>query len=949
MHEQEYIHIEGARQHNLKNISVDLPINKLTVVTGLSGSGKSSLAFDTLYAEGQRRYVESLSAYARQFLGIMNKPDVDSIKGLSPAIAIQQKKLSSNPRSTVGTVTEIYDYLRLLFARVGTPHCPNCGTVIRHQDAQSITKQIMNEHYGARVQILAPLVRGRKGTYDYLFTDLKRQGFTRVRVDGLFYNLGTETILLKRYASHSIEVAVDRMEADAENKSRVQEAIEQGLKLGGGFVIALVERSEAAHNTTGKKTDELFFSQRLACIDCGINIEDLQPRMFSFNAPQGACPDCHGIGVIQEFDEDLIIPDKKISLMEGAVAPWRTQMMGMRRTMLQNLGKYYKFDPWKPVSELSIDVINLILHGDDTDHEFNVEFKTGSSFRYRGSFEGVIPQLKRAYTQTDSDDKRADLGKFMRERPCPVCNGRRLKKESLAVKIEGKSIIEVTDLSIRGAYDFIDTVSFTETQKKIAVQVVKEIKARLTFLLNVGLEYLTLGRSAGTLSGGEAQRIHLATQIGSELRGVLYILDEPSIGLHQRDNQRLIETLKNLRDIGNTVIVVEHDEDTMQAADHLIDIGPGAGVHGGAVMYSGAPAGIKKAKGSLTGEYLSGKRALEVPKKRRTPRGFLKITGAGSHNLKNIDVSFPLSVFTCVTGVSGSGKSTLVNETLYRILAKHFLGAFEDPGMYTKIDGLAYIDKAIIIDQAPIGRTPRSNPATYTGVFTYIRDLFASTKEAKMRGYAPGRFSFNVAEGRCGNCDGDGLIRIEMHFLPDVYIPCEVCSGKRYDEETLSVLYKEKNIADVLAMTVEEANDFFSAIPRIKNKLQTLLDVGLGYIQLGQSATTLSGGEAQRIKLATELSRRDTGRTLYLLDEPTTGLHFEDVRKLLLVLNRLVEKENTVLVIEHNLDVIKTADYVIDLGPEGGDQGGQIVAVGTPEQVAKVKGSYTAQFLKKVL
>ncbi|MBI4239479.1 excinuclease ABC subunit UvrA [Candidatus Uhrbacteria bacterium] len=946
----ECISIRGAREHNLKNINVDIPINALTVVTGLSGSGKSSLAFDTLYAEGQRRYVESLSAYARQFLGVMSKPDVDSIKGLSPAIAIQQKKLSSNPRSTVGTVTELYDYLRLLYARIGTPHCPNCSRIISHQDAQSITKQIIAEYKGNRVQILSPLIRARKGTYDYLFSDLKRQGFIRVRVDGVFYNLGTESILLKRYVQHTIEVVVDRLVADAGEKSRLQEAVESALKLGNGFVVALAERSSHVHDTRQeKKIEEKVFSQHLACIDCGINFDELQPRMFSFNAPQGACPKCHGIGAIQEFDEHLIIQDPSLSLMDGAIAPWKTQVSGIKRSMVEHLAKYYGFDPYTPIEKLPRDVIDLVLNGSDADLDMNITFKSGSSFQYRGSFEGVIPQLRRMYNQTDSDERRAEIERFMRSATCPECIGKRLKPESLAVTIGEKSIIETTEMSIRNTYDFFDVLPLTATQEKIARQVIKEIKNRLSFLLNVGLDYLTLSRSAGTLSGGEAQRIHLATQIGSELRGVLYILDEPSIGLHQRDNHKLIGTLKNLRDIGNTIVVVEHDEETMRECDHIIDIGPGAGVHGGEVIAQGLLKDILKSKKSLTADYLSGRKKIEVPSRRRKPRGFLTITDAHHHNLKHIEAKFPLSVFTCITGVSGSGKSTLISETLYRILAKYFYDAHEEPGTYGKIDGLSQLDKAIIIDQAPIGRTPRSNPATYTGLFTYVRELFAATKEARMRGYSAGRFSFNVAEGRCGNCDGDGLIKIEMHFLPDVYIMCEVCEGKRYDEETLSIKYKEKTIADVLAMTIDEALAFFSSIPRVKNKLQTLVDVGLGYLQLGQSATTLSGGEAQRIKLATELSRRDTGRTLYLLDEPTTGLHFEDVRKLIAVLQRLVEKENSVMVIEHNLDVLKVADYIIDLGPEGGDGGGTIVAQGTPEEVAKVKGSYTGQYLKKVI
>ncbi len=922
--------IKGARQHNLKNIDVKIPINTFTVITGLSGSGKSSLAFDTLYAEGQRRYVESLSAYARQFLGVMDKPDVDSIKGLSPAIAIQQKRLSQNPRSTVGTVTEIYDYLRLLFARIGIPHCPQCGKKITHQDAQSIAKQILAEYKNQRVQILAPIVQSRKGTYDYLFPDLKKQGFTRVRVDGVFYNLGTESILLKRYAKHTIEVLIDRFEVSSAEKSRIQEAVEKGLSHGNGFILALVDKNQV---TEGKKRyEEKMFSKHLACIDDGISFDELQPRMFSFNAPQGACGECHGLGVIQEFDEQLIVPDPTRSIRDGAIVPWMRSVMWVRQSTLATLSQLAGFSLTDPYQNLPEDVKKLLLEGDA-----------------KAGYEGIIPQLKRYYHQTKSEERRSDIAQFMREHQCPTCKGKRLKKESLFVRIGEKSIIEVTDMAVKDAFIFFQKLSLSETQQKIAKQIIKEINARLSFLLNVGLEYLTLSRKAGTLSGGEAQRIHLATQIGSELRGVLYILDEPSIGLHQRDNKRLLETLKNLRDIGNTVIVVEHDEETILEADYVLDIGPGAGVHGGLVVAQGTPADIMRSTKSLTGQYLSGKKKIDIPKERRHPRGSITIKGAREHNLKNIDVSFPLAVFCCVTGVSGSGKSTLVTETLYPILAKRFYGALEEPGAYDSIDGMAYLDKVVIIDQNPIGRTPRSNPATYTGVFTYVRELFAATKESRMRGYGPGRFSFNVDEGRCGNCQGDGVIKIEMHFLPDVYISCEVCLGKRYDEETLSIFYKEKTIADVLSMTVEEALVFFNPIPRIKNKLQTIFDVGLGYIHLGQSATTLSGGEAQRIKLATELSRRDTSQTMYILDEPTTGLHFEDINKLLSVLSRLVEKGNTVLVIEHNLDVIKTADYIIDLGPEGGDGGGRIIAQGKPEEIVKVAASYTGQYLKKVL
>lgn len=925
--QSDVIEIRGARQHNLKNIDLDIPLNSLTVITGLSGSGKSSLAFDTLYAEGQRRYVESLSAYARQFLGVMNKPDVNSIKGLSPAIAIQQKKLSNNPRSTVGTVTEIYDYLRLLYAHVGTPFCPKCGQVIRPQDVQSMVKHILKEYKGARIQICAPVVRGKKGTYEYLFENLKKQGFTRVRVDGAVYNLHTESILLKRYVQHTIEVIIDRIDVEKSETQRIHEALESGLKEGGGFVLLLVSKKEGE-----KKIEERILSKHKACVDCGINFPEMNPRMFSFNAPQGACEECHGLGAIQEFDEGLIIPDSSKSILDGGIAPWKTSTLWMPRSTLRAIAKYYAIDITASIETLPRSAVRAIVWGDD-----------------ESGYEGVIPQLKRLYAKTDSDERREGFGRYLKHTNCPSCKGKRLRRESLSVKIEGKSIIDATDLGIQECGDFLKNISLTESQKKIAHQVLKEIHNRLNFLLNVGLNYLTLSRMAGTLSGGEAQRIHLATQIGSELRGVLYILDEPSIGLHQRDNAKLINTLKRLRDIGNTVIVVEHDKETMRAADHIIDIGPGAGLHGGFVVAQGDVKSIIRSKQSLTGNYLSGKRSISVPPCRRIPRGYITVKGARANNLKNIDAPFPLSVFTCVTGVSGSGKSTLVNDTLYAALAKHFSIGVEVSAACDHIEGLNQIDKAIIIDQDPIGRTPRSNPATYTGVFTYIRDLFTETKESKMRGYQPGRFSFNVAEGRCGNCEGDGVIKIEMHFLPAVYIICDVCNGKRYDDETLSVTYKEKTIADVLSMTVEEALVFFKPIPRIHNKLQTLFDVGLSYIQLGQSATTLSGGEAQRIKLATELSRRDTGRTVYILDEPTTGLHFEDIRKLLDVLNRLVGKGNTVIVIEHNLDVIKSADYIIDLGPEGGNGGGEIIAKGKPEEVAHIEKSWTGKYLKNVL
>ena len=938
---QEYIQIRNARQHNLKNIDLDIPINQLVVITGISGSGKSSLAFDTLYAEGQRRYVESLSSYARQFLGIMNKPDVDSIKGLSPAIAIEQKKLSHNPRSTVGTITEIYDYLRLLYARIGIPHCPKCDKIITPQDAQSITKMILNENKGAKILVLSPLIRGKKGSYEYLFGDLKKQGYTRVRCDGTFHNVD-DAISLKRYVIHHIDVVIDRIIVDKQDKSRLQDSIEQAIKLSNGLALILIEKSEGGY-------DEKLFSQHLACVDCGISLDEIQPRMFSFNSPQGACPECHGIGYKFEFDENLVIPDKNLSIMDGGIAPWKTQVFGMRGQMIEHIAKTYKFDPATPIKDLPRKVLDLILWGSDKKIDFNLNFKKGGSFNYFGQFEGVMSQLKRLYKQTDSEERRLDMEKYMLEDFCPSCEGKRLMPQSLAIKVGGKSIIDITEISILDTYKFFENLELNETEKKIANQIIKEIKRRLFFLIDLGVDYLSLGRASGSLSSGEGQRIHLATQIGAELRGVLYILDEPSIGLHQRDNQKLISTLKSLRDMGNSVIVVEHDEETMTESDHIIDIGPGAGIHGGFVVAQGTIEDIKNEKKSITGQYLSKVKRIDKPSARREPLWYLNIIGASEHNLKNIDVKIPLSVFCCVTGVSGSGKSTLINEILYPALAKEFYRSTAKPGRHKRIENIDYVNKVIIIDQSPIGRTPRSNPATYTGLFTHIRDLFAETKEAKLRGYKAGRFSFNVSDGRCSHCEGNGMMKIEMQFLSDVYITCDVCKGKRYNDETLSVLYKEKNISDVLHMTVEEALKFFENIPRLKNRLQTLYDVGLKYIQLGQSATTLSGGEAQRIKLASELSHRDTGRTLYLLDEPTTGLHFEDIKKLLDVLNRLVDKGNTVLVIEHNLDVIKTADYIIDLGPEGGGRGGQLIAAGKPEAIAKVANSYTGKFLKDLI
>jgi len=949
---QEFIKIRGARQHNLQNIDLDLPINDFIVITGLSGSGKSSLAFDTLYAEGQRRYVESLSAYARQFLGIMNKPDVDSIKGLSPAISIEQKSTSRNPRSTVGTVTEVYDYLRLLFARIGQPHCPKCGQEISSQDVQSIFDRIYPGYEDKNIEILASLVRGRKGTYEKLFENLFKQGYSKVRVNGKEYILPAK-IELGKYEKHEIEVVVDSFKLTKENRSRLFDSLETAFDLSqeGILIVMLSASANASADRREPQHDKsLLFNTKLACAKCGINFEEIQPRMFSFNSPYGACVECHGLGGIQEFAEDLIIPNPELSLMEGGIAPWKTQIFGFVGQKIETLAKHYKFDPHTPIKKLPRKVIDVILHGSSEKLDF--EYKSRSSeaeYSWQGYFEGVIPQLERLYKQTESEERRMDMARYMRIKECPLCQGQRLKPESLAVTIDKFNIFEVTELSIKDTYDFIDQLKLKEKQAEIAKQILKEIKSRLMFMINVGLDYLTLGRAAGTLSGGEAQRIRLATQIGSELRGVLYILDEPSIGLHQKDNKKLIETLKQLRDLGNTVIVVEYDKETMENADYLVDLGPGAGVHGGNVIAAGTFAEVKKVKNSITAQYLNGFKCIEVPKKRRQWVDYLELYGAKENNLKQVRVKFPLHVLTCITGVSGSGKSTLVNDTLYKELAKRLYRSRELPGEHEKLTNVGFIDKAIIIDQSPIGRTPRSNPATYTKLFTDIRDLFTQTQEAKFRGYKPGRFSFNVRGGRCENCEGDGLIKIEMHFLPDVYVQCEKCKGKRYNRETLEVHYKGKNIADVLSMSVEEAYKFFYDIPLISDKLKLLQDVGLGYIKLGQAATTLSGGEAQRIKLAAELGKRATGKTLYILDEPTTGLHFEDIRKLLEVLNRLVNKGNSVIVIEHNLDVVKTADWIIDLGPEGGDAGGKVIAEGTPEQVAKTPGSYTGQFLRKIL
>ena len=933
--------IKGAKEHNLKNINLEIPRDKLVVITGLSGSGKSSLAFDTLYAEGQRRYVESLSSYARQFLGLMEKPDVESIDGLSPAISIDQKTTSKNPRSTVGTVTEIYDYIRLLYARVGVPYCPNCGKKIEKQSIDQIVDNVMKLKEGTRIQILAPVVRSRKGEYTKLFEDLQKDGFARVRVDGEIYDLtDMEDVKLDKKKKHEIEIVVDRLVIKPEIIARLTESIEVALKHADNLVLI---------DVVGDKT--ILYSCNYACPDCGFSFPELTPRMFSFNNPYGACPKCSGIGYLMKMDEDLIIPDKNKTLYDGVKAFGSSTMKKgdtMARMYFESIGAHYGVNiKNKKIKDLPRDFLDKILYGTG-DEEIDFEYSSYAGVRkFTAPFEGVIPTLERRHNETKSQGMRDFYEMYMSNMHCDECNGARLKKEILCIKIGGKNINELTDMSIRQIQQFLRNLELTDSQKMIAEMILKEVDARLQFLIDVGLEYLTLSRSAGTLSGGEAQRIRLATQIGSGLTGVLYILDEPSIGLHQRDNDKLIATLKKLRDLGNTLIVVEHDEDTMYAADQIIDIGPGAGVHGGNVMAQGTAEEIKQVKGSITGDYLSGRKQIHVPSQRRKGnKKCIEVVGATENNLKNISVKFPLGVFTCVTGVSGSGKSTLVNEVLYKNIAQQLNGANEKPGKCKQIKGLSNIDKIINIDQSPIGRTPRSNPATYTGAFDLIRDIFAGTNEAKMRGYAKGRFSFNVAGGRCESCNGDGVHKIEMHFLPDVYVPCEVCKGKRYNRETLEVKYKGKNIADVLDMTVEEALGFFENIPKIKNKIQTLYDVGLGYIKLGQPSTTLSGGEAQRVKLATELSKRATGKTLYILDEPTTGLHIADVHRLVDILQRLVDTGNSIIVIEHNLDLIKTADHIIDLGPEGGDAGGEVVAVGTPEQICKNEKSYTGKFLK---
>ena len=939
---QENIIVKGARANNLKNIDVTIPRDKLVVMTGVSGSGKSSLAFDTIYAEGQRRYVESLSSYARMFLGQMDKPDVDYIEGLSPAISIDQKTTSKNPRSTVGTVTEIYDYLRLLWARAGTPHCPNCGKEIRQQTIDQIIDQVLALPEGTRIQVMAPVIRGKKGEHAKVFEDAKRSGYVRARVDGSLYELDEE-IKLEKNKKHSIEIIVDRLIIRLDIRQRLTDSVETAAKLSGGLVIVNLLREEK----------DLSFSQNYACEDCGISMEELTPRMFSFNNPFGACPTCTGLGNQLKADPALIVQDGEKSILDGAIqaSGWNNiRGDGISRMYFDALSKKYKFSLTEPWNSLSDEAKNIILYGTKGETlELHYDQPRGKGV-LKQAFEGICNNIERRYKETQSDASRKELEELMSECPCPDCQGRRLRKESLAVTVGEKNIYEFTTLSVEDALIWMDGLTLTEQQMLIADRILKEIRSRLGFLKSVGLGYLTLSRSAGTLSGGESQRIRLATQIGSSLMGVLYILDEPSIGLHQRDNDKLLATLKNLRDLGNSLIVVEHDEDTMRAADYLIDIGPGAGVHGGQVVAAGTPAEVMANPDSLTGQYLSGKKKIEVPTVRRPGNGkVLKVIGAAENNLRHIDVEFPLGTFTVVTGVSGSGKSSLVNEVLFKRLGAELMRMKVRPGKCDRIEGIEQLDKVVNIDQSPIGRTPRSNPATYTGLFNDIRDLFASTQEAKSRGYGQGRFSFNVRGGRCEACSGDGLLKIEMHFLPDIFVPCEVCKGRRYNRETLEVRYKGKNIADVLDMTVDEALDFFSALPKLKKRLQTLQDVGLGYVKLGQPSTELSGGEAQRVKLATELSKQATGKTIYILDEPTTGLHSDDVRKLLEVLQRLVDAGNTVVVIEHNLDVIKCADHLIDLGPEGGDGGGTIVCTGTPEAVAACPASFTGQYLKRML
>ena len=946
MDKKQYIRIRGANEHNLKNVDLDIPRNKFVVLTGLSGSGKSSLAFDTIYAEGQRRYMESLSSYARQFLGQMEKPDVESIEGLPPAISIDQKSTNRNPRSTVGTVTEIYDYFRLLYARIGTPHCPKCGKEIKKQSVDQMVDQIMSLPERTKIQLLAPVVRGRKGEHVKLLEQARKSGYVRVRIDGNMYEL-SETIRLEKNIKHNIEIVVDRLIVKPGIEKRLTDSLETVLHLAEG--LALAEVNGGVENGG----EILSFSQSFSCPDCGISIEEIEPRSFSFNNPFGACPDCYGLGYKMEFDIDLMIPDRSLSIMDGAivVTGWQscTEKSSFTRAILDALAEEYHFDLATPFQELPQEIQDMLIYGTDG-REVKVHYKGQRGVGvYDVAFEGLIKNVERRYRETGSETMKQEYESFMRITPCKTCHGQRLKKSALAVTINGKNIYELTNLSIGDLLPFMEQLQLTEQQELIGHQILKEIRARLRFLVDVGLEYLSLARATGTLSGGEAQRIRLATQIGSGLVGVAYILDEPSIGLHQRDNDKLLATLEHLRDLGNTLIVVEHDEDTMRAADFIVDVGPGAGEHGGNIVASGTIEDLTSCEASVTGAYLSGRIQIPVPKTRRTPSGWIEVKGAQENNLKKINVRFPLGVMTCVTGVSGSGKSSLVNEILYKRLARDLNHARVIPGKHTDVLGLEQLDKVISIDQSPIGRTPRSNPATYTGVFDQIRDLFAATADAKARGYKKGRFSFNVKGGRCEACSGDGILKIEMHFLPDVYVPCEVCKGKRYNRETLEVKYKGKSIYDVLNMTVEEAMEFFRHIPSIYRKIETLNDVGLSYIRLGQPSTELSGGEAQRVKLATELSRRSTGKTVYILDEPTTGLHFADVHKLIEILHRLADGGNTVIVIEHNLDVIKTADYIIDIGPEGGDKGGTVIAQGTPEEVAESPVSYTGKYIAKYL
>jgi excinuclease ABC subunit A len=935
------IRIQGARAHNLKNLDLDLPRDRLVVITGLSGSGKSSLAFDTIYAEGQRRYVESLSAYARQFLGVMEKPDVDTIDGLSPAIAIEQKSGARNPRSTVGTVTEIYDYLRLLYARLGTQHCHNCGRPVTRQTADQIVDALLELPGGTRLQVLAPLVRGRKGQYKEVFAEARREGFVRVRVDGRVHDLDAVPAL-KKTQKHDIEVVVDRLTAEPKNRRRLADSVETALELGGGLVAVLWDER-------GEERERLF-SRDLACLVCGISYEELEPRMFSFNSPYGACEACDGLGTRMEVDPELLLLDPRISILEGVVKPWGEPRGQLAKTVLPSLAAAFGFDLNTPWGKLPETVRRVLLHGTG-DQEIAFRYATREhEGEYSSAWEGIVGQLQRRWEETDSDAVRNQISEYMAELPCHFCGGKRLKPQALSVRIGGAGIGEIVGMPIYEAHAFFEALELSARDLEIGGQILKEIRDRLSFLVAVGVDYLTLERSAATLAGGEAQRIRLATQIGSRLVGVLYVLDEPSIGLHQRDNHRLLETLIGLRDLGNTVLVVEHDEDTIRSADHVVDLGPGAGRQGGWIVAQGTPEDVEAAEASVTGAYLRGERRIEVPEERRRGTGeVLRVVGARQHNLKDVTVEFPLGTFTCVTGVSGSGKSSLVEDVLHHALAQRLHRARERPGEFDRLEGIEHVDKVIDIDQSPIGRTPRSNPATYTGLFTPIREVFAGLPESKMRGYDQGRFSFNVPGGRCEACAGEGLLKIEMHFLPDVYVPCEECRGKRYNRETLEIYYKGRTIADVLDMTVDEALEFFRNVPKIKRKLQTLHDVGLGYITLGQSATTLSGGEAQRVKLATELAKVATGNTFYILDEPTTGLHFEDVRMLLDVLHRLAERGNTVVVIEHNLDVVKTADWIVDLGPEGGDRGGEVVVAGTPEEVAGAAGSHTGLYLRRAL